>query len=232
MSNSIRKDIAKEAAGRSALQFVHDGMRIGLGTGTTAAHFIRCLAEQCKQGLRIEAVATSEASLKLAKEGGIPLIDINSINALDLTVDGADEIDSKMWLIKGGGGAALREKIVANMSHEFLVIADESKRVTSLGKHPLAVEVLPFGYKSTLNQLEVMGYSVTLRVSKTGHIFISDNGNYIIDISLSYPCSSPEKDETQIKKVPGVLETGFFIDFATSVIIGFEDGHTELFNCE
>lgn len=222
-------EIAKEAAAIAALPFVQSDMIVGLGTGSTASHFISHLGKKCRDGLKIAGVATSERSLAQAKKEEIPLVDIQTLSTIDIAIDGADEIDSHKRLIKGGGGAALREKIVASMSREFIVIADESKQVKNFGKFPLAVEILPFGYKGTISRLENQGYTGRLRTQK-GVPYITDNGNYIFDIQLPNPCLFPERDDENIKKVVGVIETGFFIKMASQIIIGFSDNHVEFLN--
>lgn len=219
---------AKKAAGQAAADLVEAGMRVGLGTGSTAAFFIKGLIERCKQGLKIEAVATSEKSFQLAKEGGIPLIDITPIDRLDLTVDGADEIDPQKRMIKGGGGALLREKIIATMSREMIVIVDEGKLVKELGKFPLPIEIVPFAYKATLRHLADLGFHGVLRQDASGNVYITDNGNYIFDIHFKELCANPEIDHQLIRNVPGVIETGFFFHLAGRVIVGFNDGRVEI----
>jgi len=221
-------NIAKEAAAIAALELILDDMTVGLGTGSTAAYFIKHLAEKCRQGLRIQAVATSQASENLARENKIPLVDINTLSSIDVAVDGADEIDSKNRLIKGGGGAAFREKIVAAMSQQFIIIADENKCVRNFGKFPLAVEILPFGYYAILAKLQNIGYNGKLRKNKNGTLFLSDNGNYIFDISLTDPCLTPEIDDQKIKSVVGVIETGFFLNMASKILIGYADQHVKM----
>lgn len=228
MSNSTSINIAKKAAALAAVELIKDGMTVGLGTGSTTEHFITHLAERCRKGLNIHAVATSERSSIQAKKEGIPIIDINSISSIDIDIDGADEIDTKKRLIKGGGGAAFREKIVACMSKEFVVIADNSKLVEALGSFPLPVEILPFGHTYTIAKLKEKGYPGNLRVSKKGEYVITDNGNYIFDVELKFPCNMPEKENDVIKSVVGVIETGFFISMASRVVLGFSDGHVEI----
>ncbi len=210
----------KDKIGAYAAELIKPGMTVGLGTGSTAACFIEHLG---KRGLKIQAVASSEASLKLAKKVGIPLIDINSITHLDLTVDGADEIDEKKRMIKGGGGALVREKIVASMSKEMIVIVDSSKLVSKLGKHPLPVEILPFAYKVTEHAINKLGYNGSFR-KQGNHFYITDNGNYVYDIHFPTLCENPEKDNENLIHLPGVIDTGFFFHLAGRVIVGFEDG--------
>jgi ribose 5-phosphate isomerase A len=215
---------AKKAAAHTAADFIEDGMLVGLGTGTTAALFIEKLSERCKKGLSIKAVASSNASAALALKGGIPLLDIDKVTMLDITVDGADEIDPQKRMIKGGGGASVREKIVAAMSREMVVIIDEKKLVYRLGTHKLPVEVLPFAHQATALHLKKIGYHGGWRKNSQGSIFITDNNNYIFDVQFSEPCEHPEKEHDLIRGIPGVIETGFFFNLAGRVVIGFLDG--------
>ncbi|NGX39351.1 MAG: Ribose-5-phosphate isomerase A [Chlamydiae bacterium] len=221
----MSQDDAKNAASLKALEFVEDGMRLGLGTGSTAAHFIEHLIEKCNQGLKIEAAATSRSSEKMAREGGVPMLDMATLTSLDLTIDGADEIDPEGRLVKGAGGALIREKIIATMSLEMIVIADETKLVTHLGmKHRLPLEVIPFAAKSTEKQLLEKGYPGTWRKNERDEIYITDNGNWILDIALPDDLDSPERSHLEMIQIPGVVDTGFFFDLASRIIIGKEDG--------
>lgn len=222
----MQNDNGKKAAGVAAAELVQDGMLVGLGTGSTAAFFIRHLIERCRQGLKIEAVATSTASYELAKKGGIPLIDINQITSIDFAADGADEIDSQKRMIKGGGGALLREKVVASMSKEWVVIVDSKKWVTRLGKAPLPVEILPFAYRATEAKIEKLGLEGEFRRAQE-RFFVTENGNYIFDIHFKDFIKHPEELNQQLIQIPGVLETGFFFNLAHQVIIGYPDGHAE-----
>lgn len=217
---------AKEAAGKKAAELIENGMTVGLGTGSTASHFIRALGARCREGLSIQAVATSVDSENLAKQMGIPLTNLHDLTSIDIDVDGADEIDPKKRMIKGGGGALFREKIIAGMSKEMIVIVDPSKQVDAFGKFPLPVEISPFAYKATLHHLHSFGYQGTMRKNSENQHFVTDNGNYIYDIQLSYPCTKPEEVERQISGIPGVIETGFFLGMAGRVIIGQENGQT------
>lgn len=223
-----RQEIAKQAAGEAAIDFVKSGMLIGLGTGSTTAFFIKSLIDRCKSGLKIKAVATSMRSYQQAYAGGIPLIDINTISTLDLTIDGADEIDGQKRMIKGGGGALLREKIVAAMSAEMIVIVDEKKIVQKLGKFPLPLEILPFGFRATLKHIEALGYKPMIRKTPEGEDFITDNGNNIFDIRYSESMETPEAENDRLLRIPGVIETGFFFNLAKKVIVGYDDGHVEI----
>lgn len=219
---------AKEAAGKAAVTLIQPGMIVGLGTGSTAAYFISHLAVRCKLGLQIVAIATSQASYDLAKSLEIPLGDPNEITFIDVTVDGADEIDNYKQMIKGGGGALLREKIVASMSQEMIVIIDSTKRVDFLGAGPLPVEIVPFAYKATIDKLEQLGYAGNLRLMKDETPFITENHNFIFEINLSHLCENPELEDRRIKNIPGVVETGFFIDIAGRVVIGWPNGFVEI----
>lgn len=220
----MENPLAKQAAGEKAVSFIQDGMIVGLGTGSTTAFFIEKLIEKCHAGLKIQAIATSERSLEQARAGNIPLIDINSIHKLDIYVDGADEVDPERRMIKGRGGALLREKIAATMSQEIIIIIDESKLVPALGQTPLPVEIIPFGYLATLHHLHRLGYQGSLRKNRNGSDYFTDNHNLIYDIKLSH--QSLERAHAQLIEIPGVVETGFFPSFTGRMIIGFHDGRT------
>ena len=217
-------DAIKKKVGRCAAELIKEGMIVGLGTGSTAYFFIEHLAARCQNGLKIKAVASSETSLTQAKKGGIPLTDINKLTHIDITVDGADEIDQKKRMIKGGGGALLREKIIATMSKEMIVIVDDSKLCDELGKHKLPVEVVPFATEATKHQMEKLGYTGAWRKAKDRTLYITDNGNYLFDIHFSKTREAPEQDHAALMQLPGVIDTGFFFNLATEVIVGFSDG--------
>lgn len=170
----------KQLVGEYAANFVKDGMNIGLGTGSTVYWTIQKLGQLVQDGLYFQAVPTSKETEALAKQLNIPLISLNNVQSLDLTIDGADEIDSDLQLIKGGGGALLREKIVASSSKELIIIADESKLVARLGNFPLPVEIIPFSWKQTESKIQSLGCQTTLRIKNNG-TFITDNNNMIID---------------------------------------------------
>ncbi len=223
-----KQDEIKAALGEYAAQLVEEGMTIGLGTGTTATFFIKSLIARCKKGLFIRAVSSSEASLKLALGGGIEVLDMDQVETIDLTIDGADEVDPEWRLIKGKGGALLREKIVASASKKMIVAIDESKIVEKLGAQGLPVEVLPFGARATLHHIESLGYKGTFRKTKEGALYRTDSGNYIFDIHSPLYFDEPEKSELEILKIPGVIETGFFFDLATALLIGYGNGKVEL----
>lgn len=214
-------------AAQTALDFIKPGMIIGLGTGSTSAFFIEALSLLVKDGLKIKAVASSISSYLLASSLGIKMVEDREVEMLDLTVDGADEIDQNKQMIKGGGGALLREKILASISREMIVIADETKKVTHLGKFPLPVEIASFAYKATLKQLEAYGFFPSLR-KKEGNLFYTDNGNLIADLKFQGLIKDPEMENRKLKSIPGVLETGLFLNMAKKVIIGHADGSVEI----
>lgn len=228
-SSPLSDNQIKDILGKKAAELPEAGMVIGLGTGTTAHCFILHLAERCKKGLNITAVASSEKSAQLAKDHGIRIVSLDEVPMIDLTVDGADEIDENKRMIKGGGGALLREKIVAFASRKVVIIVTENKAVTRLGKHLLPIEVLPFGHIATKCHLEALGYAPTLRMDKEKNKpWITDNGNYIFDIAFPNLLETPEFEERHISALPGVIETGFFFDLADEVMIGHADGQITL----
>lgn len=222
--------LAKKAAGRAAVNLIKEGMLIGLGTGSTVAFFIEALGQKCQTGLKISAVATSQQSTHQAQQLGIPLLDPANIRSVDLTVDGADEIDPHKNMIKGGGGALLREKMMAYSSQEMVVIIDETKLVDQLGTTPLPVEIAAFLYQTTLQRLHQEGYRGTLRLNRDLTPFITDNGNYIFDIQFPTFIQDPKKEHQRLKNIIGVLETGLFFDIAGHIVIGYEDGCVKIQN--
>jgi ribose 5-phosphate isomerase A len=218
----------KKNAGFYAVNFVKHGMTIGLGSGTTVYWFIQELGKRIKQGLTVTVIPTSVKTEQLAKEAGIGISDLNTVESLPLTIDGADEIDPQGQLIKGGGGALLQEKIVAAASKELIIIADSSKLVQQLGKFPLPVEVIPFGYKQVQQQIINSGLCKKIKLrEKTGEIFITDHNHYILDCEFEKIVDAPALN-TALHSIPGVVETGLFINMANKAIIGFEDGRIEL----
>ncbi|WP_151734713.1 ribose-5-phosphate isomerase RpiA [Paenibacillus tengchongensis] len=212
----------KQLAAEKAVEYITDGMKVGLGTGSTAYWAIRKLGERVKEGLQITAVATSQASEDQARELGIPLLAFGDIDRLDVTIDGADELDGGLQLIKGGGGALLREKIVATGSARMIVIADESKVVDTLGQFPLPVEIVPFAWEWTLAALGKLGCQAELR-RKGGELYKTDNGNYIADCRFGAIASAPEL-ALALQRIPGVVEHGLFIGIASLAIVGHADG--------
>ncbi|HDR4560008.1 ribose 5-phosphate isomerase A [Bacillus cereus] len=217
----------KQIAGEYAANFVQDGMKVGLGTGSTVYWTIQKLGQRVQEGLSIQAIPTSKETESLAQQLNIPLISLNDIQTLDLTIDGADEIDSNLQLIKGGGGALLREKIVAASSKELIIIADESKLVTHLGTFPLPVEIIPFSWKQTENKIQSLGCQTTLRL-KNNDTFITDNNNMIIDCVFPNHISNPATLHEKLKMITGVVETGLFINMTSKAIIGTKNGIKEL----
>jgi len=227
MSITNHKSLAKKVAGEEAAKLIQDQSIVGLGTGSTAYFFINALIRRCEEGLKIKAVSSSEASAKQAIAGGIEVIDLNELAKIDVTVDGADEIDPEKRMIKGGGGALLREKIVASASDEMIIVIDESKVVSRLGAYPIPVEVNPFGYKLTKRRIETHGFRATVR-EKEGKIYITDNGNYILDLQYQHLSGSPEEHDQVLKSIPGILETGFFFGLAGRVIVGDSKGKVKI----
>lgn len=225
----MNAEAQKRAAAARAVEFVRPGMKLGLGTGSTAKHFVDLLGERVKGGLDVICVPTSEATHAQAKSLGIPLTTLDETPALDLTVDGADEIDPNLNLIKGGGGALLREKIVAAASARMIVISDPSKLVQTLGRFPLPVEVTPFGYTATRLAVEKAIVSLqkpgplSLRKGKDGHPFVTDGGHWIIDAALER-IDDPKAMAHALSGIPGVMEHGLFVGLADMVIIGGPDG--------
>ncbi|MFC6651328.1 ribose-5-phosphate isomerase RpiA [Paenibacillus rhizoplanae] len=216
----------KQLAAEKAVEYVQDGMKVGLGTGSTAYWAIRKLGERVSGGLQITAVATSQASEDQARELGIPLVAFGDVDSLDLTIDGADELDGALQLIKGGGGALLREKIVAMGSARMIVVADESKAVTTLGKFPLPVEIVPFAWEWTVAALAKLGCKTELRRSGED-LYKTDNGNYIADCRFVAIESAAEL-ALALQRIPGVVEHGLFIGIADLAIIGKSDGTIEI----
>ena len=220
-------DKAKQAAAALAASWIEGGMIVGLGSGSTAYCFIQSLIERCRKGLLIEAVASSQASFDLAQKGGLDLIDFNAAPRVDITVDGADEIDEKKRMIKGGGGAHVREKILASSSKEMVVIVDSTKVVSKLGKRKLPVEILYYGSFATRAKIENLGLQGSWRMSGDT-FYISENGNLIFDITFPSLPSQMEELHEQICQIPGVIDTGFFSNLAGRVIVGYPDGTTKI----
>ncbi|KAA9004090.1 ribose-5-phosphate isomerase RpiA [Paenibacillus spiritus] len=216
----------KQMAAEQAVQYVQDGMKVGLGTGSTAYWAIAKLGERVAEGLRITAVATSVASEEQARGLGIPLLGFGEIGRLDLTIDGADELNDRLELIKGGGGALLREKIVAMNSDRMIVVADESKAVPKLGRFPLPVEIVPFAWEWTLDAIRALGCTPELRKSGD-QLYRTDNGNYIADCRFGEIASAQQLADA-LQRIPGVVEHGLFIGIASLAIIGHSDGRIEV----
>jgi ribose 5-phosphate isomerase A len=221
-------DTWKQQAAERALQFVEDGMTLGLGTGSTAARFVDLVGQRVKAGLQVRCVPSSQATQAQAERLGIPLTTLDDTPFLDMTVDGADEIDAQLRLIKGGGGALLREKIVATASQRMIVISDASKLVVTLGKFPLPVEVVRFGLAATRNMIEVLAADagcegeIKLRLAD-GRPFETDSGNLILDCAFGQ-IADPEALEDALKLIPGVVESGLFLGIADAAVIAGPDG--------
>src|SRR5262245_24333326 len=225
----MSNDNFKRQAAEHAISLVEDGMALGLGTGSTAAHFVDLLGQRVASGLKVTCVPTSEVTRAQAERLGIPLTDLDQQPSLDLTVDGADELDDELRLIKGGGGALLHEKIVATASERMVVIADHSKRVATLGAFPLPVEVVRFGLAATRNMIEILASDagctgeITQRLKAGGAPFITDSGNFILDCAF-VRIEEPEALDEALKLVPGVVESGLFLGIADAAIIAGPDG--------
>ena len=227
-------DTAKLAAAERAVSFVQDGMRLGLGTGSTAAWMVRCLGRRVRdEGLQIVGVPTSEHTAVLARAEGIEIVTLEEAGWLDLTIDGADEFDGDLNLIKGGGGALLREKIVASASDRMIVIADAGKHVAQLGDFPLPVEVIRFGWQSTRDQIaelleefDVARREITLRL-RDDVPFVTDEGNYILDLELGQ-IADPRHLALLLNQIPDTVENGLFIDLCDLAIVGHVDGNVTL----
>jgi ribose 5-phosphate isomerase A len=223
----MTQDEAKRMAATRALEFVEDGMALGLGTGTTAAIFIQELGQRVRQGLRVRGIATSDASHQLAESLSIPMTTFDDCPLLDLAIDGADEVGPGLALIKGGGGALLREKIVASAARRFLVVADSSKLVSTLGRFPLPVEVIQMALPIVARKLEELGLNPTLRHHPDGAVYITDENNVILDCACN-SIPDPAKTAAEIRAIVGVVEHGLFLNMASIALIAGEDGVREV----
>ncbi|MGN6292373.1 MAG: ribose-5-phosphate isomerase RpiA [Chitinophagaceae bacterium] len=220
----------KKKTGLYAADLVKQGMSFGLGTGSTVYWLIKELGKRVAEGLEIRAIPTSLQTAQLAREAGIPLIDLNDIDSdsIPLAIDGADEIDTNGQLIKGGGGALLQEKIVAAAASRFVIIADESKLVSRLGAFPLPVEVIPFGYKQVARRILDSGLCQEVKLrKKNGQPFITDHHHYILDCKFEV-IEHPLFINAALENIAGVVETGLFLNMASQAIIGHEDGEVEM----
>ncbi|MEK4251775.1 ribose-5-phosphate isomerase RpiA [Paenibacillus sp. FSL W7-1287] len=216
---------AKRIAAERAVDYIQNDMIVGLGTGSTAYWAIQKLGSKIQEGLNIRAIATSKQSEELAEKLRIPMISFSEISEIDITIDGADEVDDRFNLIKGGGGALLREKIVAAATKEFIVVVDESKVVKHLGKFPLPIEIVKFGYEITIRKLQQLGCEPDLR-KLNNEAFVTDNGNYIVDCKFA-KIENPENLHHSINLIPGVVDNGLFIDMTKKVIVGYKNGEVK-----
>jgi ribose 5-phosphate isomerase A len=217
----------KQLAAEKAVSFLENGMTIGLGTGSTAYWAIEKIGEKVKkENWKIRAIATSIRSEEQARSLGIPIFDFSTIRSIDITIDGADEVDAQLQLIKGGGGALLREKIVASNSNHMIVVADESKWVKTLGRFPLPVEVVHFGWQRTFEKLQLLGCEANRRMQENGP-YLTDNGNYIVDCSFKEIKDPPALHEA-VNAITGVVDNGLFIRIASKLVLGFNNGETRV----
>lgn len=217
-------EAAKERVGRAAADLVEDGWIVGLGTGSTAVHMVRRLGERAREGLAIRGVPTSVATEALAREVGIPLLPLDDVASIDMTIDGADEVDPRLDLIKGLGAALLREKVVASITRRQIIIVDESKLVPRLGsKAPLPVEVVPFAAPVVARRLAARGAKAEVR-RKDGRVVVTDNGNHILDVRFGAPILDAAALERELHAIPGVVETGFFLGMTERVLVAATDG--------
>jgi len=223
----MANDLEKEAAAQASLKFIKDGQVVGLGTGSTAVHFIKLLGNEVQKGLRIRGIPTSDRSRELAQSLGIPLITLDDCQQIDVTVDGADEVDPQLRLIKGGGGALLREKIVASATRQMIVVADASKQVQRLGKFPLPVEVIKFAQALIAKRIADLGAQVELRRDVSGNPYLTDENNHILDCRFG-EIRDPDRLTQELSGMPGVVEHGLFIGMASMVLFARGSEITEL----
>jgi ribose 5-phosphate isomerase A len=231
-------DIAKQAAARHATGFVESGMKLGLGTGSTAAFMVAALGERIRnEGLKVTCVATSTRTTDQARQVGVPVVSLDDAKWLDLTIDGADEVDPHLHLIKGGGAALLQEKIVATASDRMIVIADAAKQVVQLGAFPLPVEIVPFGWQTTkalieelLVDMEVMNRDCALRMAGDAPL-MTDERNFIVDLRLQW-IGNPRQLALALNQIPGVVENGLFLDICDTLVIGHSDGRVDVIHAD
>ncbi len=212
----------KRNAAERAVDYIYDGMIVGLGTGSTAYWAIQKLGSKVQEGLNIKAIATSIQSEELANKLGIPIITFSEINEIDITIDGADEVDPNLHMIKGGGGALLREKIVAAASKQFIVIVDESKLVNCLGTFPLPIEIVKFGFEITIKRLQLLKCEPRLRKIEN-KVYVTDNDNYIVDCHFNR-IEKPEELHNRLNLLPGIVDNGLFVNMTRKVIVGYRNG--------
>jgi len=222
--SSTDLDTLKRAAALKAVEYVTDGMIVGLGTGSTAKHMVLALGEKVKAGMKLRGVATSHETAALARQSGITLIDSDNRWTIDVAIDGADQVDPRFNLIKGGGGALLKEKIVAASAKQFIVLVDYTKQVPVLGgSFPLPIEVIPFGWGSTAREIEALTKSRVVLRERDGAPFTTEAGNLIVDVHLAR-IEQPRDLEIALNQIPGVVETGLFVDRTDLLIVGTPHG--------
>lgn len=224
MTGSHDLDSLKKAAAVKAVEFVRDGMVVGLGTGSTAKHMVMALGDKVRAGMRLRGVATSQETAALAQQSGITLIDADNRWEIDVAIDGADQVDPALNLIKGGGGALLKEKIVAASARQFIVLIDHTKRVPVLGgSFPLPIEVIPFGWGSTAREIERLTNSRVALRERNGTPFRTEAGNLIVDVHISR-IDRPDELESALNRIPGIVETGLFVGRTDVLIVGTPQG--------
>lgn len=216
----------KQIVANQAVQFIHDGMTIGLGSGSTMFWVLKKLGELAKNGLNVQGIPSSVRTEKWANEFGVPLTSFAQVQQLDVAIDGADEVDPSFNLIKGGGGSLVREKIVCAASSQLIIVVDDSKLVSTLGNFPLPVEIVPFGWEVTAQRISRLGCEPLLRMNNH-EVFISNNGNYILDCKFK-EIENPLAIHNQLKQMLGVVETGLFLGMADIIIVGKENGQYEI----
>lgn len=228
MTNNQDLDSLKKAAALAAVEFVRDGMTVGLGTGSTAKHMVMALGERVRAGMKLRGVPTSRETAELARQQGIPLIDQDNAWIIDVAIDGADQVDPGFNLIKGGGGAHLKEKIVAASAKQFIVLVDYTKQVPVLGgSFPLPIEVIPFGWGSTAREIEALTKSRVVLRERDGTPFKTEAGNMIVDVHIDR-IDQPRELEIALNNIPGVVETGLFVNRTDVLIVGTAQGvHTK-----
>lgn len=218
----VEVDAEKQLAAARSLEYIEDGMTVGLGSGSTARYFVKCLGQRVRNGMNVRGVPTSKKTGELAREVGIPLIDFSTIRELDVTVDGADEVDPNLNLIKGGGGALLREKIVASATKRLIIVCDSRKPVPMLGEFPLPIEVVSFGWQLVAARIESLGYQTKIRVESAGKPFLTSENNFILDCHFKQ-IPDPAELASELDRMTGVVEHGLFVGLTDLVIVGKGD---------
>ncbi len=212
-------DQEKQIAAAAAAEMVEDGMKIGLGTGSTINYFLESLGARVKKGLKVQGIPTSERTSVVCREQGIELLDFASVEKLDLAFDGADEVDTDFNMIKGGGGALMREKIVASAADRVVILVDSSKQVENLGSFPLPVEIIKFGFQQVERKFKAVGIDYTMRMTDYGQPYVTDNGNYILDCTMG-EIIAPYAMAEKLKLITGVVDSGLFINLCDVLVIG------------